>query len=172
MSDNHPSRPLAILVFACGLCCAPGAPAQDFFRQETAMSAESCQAALPVYDGNIRKRPLAIVNEGAGGAFVTCAFSQAGGRVTEGLRLHVVNNGTTFKAVSCTLVDGPQDNPGPRLHVVRALAVAPGGAPQAIAWLRSDPDLPSSGFVAPALSCLLEPGTGISMSERIYQERL
>ena len=34
-----------------------------------------CQGALPVMEANLRKRPLAVVNQGASDAYVSCAFT-------------------------------------------------------------------------------------------------
>ncbi len=166
-----PSRLLPTLL-ACTVCAAPSAVASDFYRQETAMSAETCQAALPAYDGAIRKRPLALVNEGTASAFITCGFSSSDeGRLTGSLELYLVNTASGYRAVSCTLVDGPISSLRPRLYVVRALAVAPGTTTQRITWSAGDPDLQVDGFVAPALSCALEPGTGISLSARTSLEQ-
>lgn len=72
-----------------------------------ANSTAFCQSALPVFDTNMRKRPLAIVNEGDTDAFVTCNYpvdiSTAG--VTE-VDAYIANHTAITKDVNCTLVDG------------------------------------------------------------------
>jgi len=50
------------------------ASAVDLERLSMANAVGRCQGALPNYEGAIRKRPLAVQNEGTGSAFVTCAF--------------------------------------------------------------------------------------------------
>jgi hypothetical protein len=43
--------------------------------QVQSSAAGLCQGALPVMDTALRKRPLAVVNEGESPAFVSCAFT-------------------------------------------------------------------------------------------------
>jgi len=72
-----------------------------------ANSTAFCQAALPVFDTNLRKRPLAVVNEGTSDAFVTCSYpvdiSTTG--VYE-VDAYLANHTGITKDVNCTLVDG------------------------------------------------------------------
>lgn len=75
-----------------------------------------CQAALPVFDGKIRKRPLAVVNEGDGNAFVTCSLTTVGPRpisTSNFIEYYVSYNGPLEQAdITCTLVGGVQDGTG------------------------------------------------------------
>ena len=68
---------------------------------------DNCQAALPVFDGNIRKRPRAIANEGTAIAFITCDFEASPTALRKVLsvivRFH--NASAAAQSVSCTLVD-------------------------------------------------------------------
>lgn len=66
----------------------------------------ACQAALPHYEGTIRKRPLAIQNEGGEDAFVSCSLVGTE-RSTGGLKeAHVVIRNTSGAPleVTCTLI--------------------------------------------------------------------
>ncbi|HST45355.1 MAG TPA: hypothetical protein VLK29_09045, partial [Luteimonas sp.] len=49
---------------------AQTARAEEYRQNATGL----CQAALPAYDGLIRKRPVAIRNEGDAAAFVSCSL--------------------------------------------------------------------------------------------------
>jgi hypothetical protein len=71
----------------------------------------ACQSALPVFDGNIRKRPLAVANEGTSNAFVTCSFTTVGpelANLVESYKLFVSNAGTGTVDINCTGVGGVQ----------------------------------------------------------------
>lgn len=72
-----------------------------------------CQGALPNYEGNFRKRPLAIANEGASSAFLTCGLTSqydvSGGGVPF-VQLIVTNRNAANTDMRCTLVDGYIDS--------------------------------------------------------------
>lgn len=167
-----PMPTITALAIACAATFAAPAWADSFVREEIAMSAETCQAALPAFDGSIRKRPMALMNEGSGNSFVTCAFSGVNDVTpfTISLEIHVVNLDVTHRTVTCTLVDGRAGFNNP-LYVPRALSVAPGGQLQNISWTIGDSaETQVAGFVYPALSCVLPPKTGISFTSRLYHE--
>lgn len=169
-----PNRFVAITLGLAGLAgFAQPASADDFYREELAMSAETCQAALPAFDGNVRKRPLALMNEGSGSAFVTCGFTGAGegeAPATLAVRVYLVNTDSAYHTVTCTLVDGGPTLSG-SLYVPRALAVPPDGAPHELAWIINDaPATLGPGFYYPVVSCGLEPRTGIAYTTRFYLE--
>ncbi len=68
----------------------------------------ACQAALPVFDGQIRKRPLAIQNEGTASAYVTCSFmgtDRTDAGITD-IYLYADNNSAAEVDITCTLVTG------------------------------------------------------------------
>ncbi len=71
-----------------------------------------CQGALPNFEGNFRKRPLAVANEGASNAFLTCGLTSQYDPSTGGVPevvLLVTNRNTPDTPMSCTLVDGYSD---------------------------------------------------------------
>ena len=101
-------RPAAAL--GCALVLTSASFALDaavIERQEVRMSADVCQPALPAFDGNIRKRPLAMMNEGTSNAFVTCAFGGVFNGVPSQKTLSVGFTNITDSeiTVNCTLVD-------------------------------------------------------------------
>lgn len=114
-----------------------------------------CQAALPAFEGLVRKRPRAIQNEGNSTAFVTCAPPQYAllSDPESGLRVQVLNNGGSPVTVNCTGVT--QDN----LYLARSTTMAAGGSGE-MSWDEDDGDGVGS-FVA--ISCALPPGVGIGI---------
>lgn len=66
-----------------------------------------CQSALPVFDTQIRKRPLGVNNEGGSNAFVSCSIPIGYNpeSVDNGVVI-VTNRNAEAVIVSCTLVDG------------------------------------------------------------------
>ena len=67
-----------------------------------------CQAALPNYEGQIRKRPLAIQNEGTANAFISCSpvSFQSAPATTRGYQITVANRSDAAVSVTCTAVIG------------------------------------------------------------------
>jgi hypothetical protein len=116
----------------------------------------NCQPALPTFDGNIRKRPMAFANEGDTTAFITCGSEQhnGDGRIFE---VYFVNrSGSPNVVVHCSLVDG---------FVNRGVFLPRTSEPIALGgqgWLQWTADDNSGiSFVSPTLSCALPPGVDI-----------
>ena len=103
----------AIDVWACAMvialtCVSAGAVTRS--RNVYSNATGVCQAALPAYEGQIRKRPLAIQNEGTASAFVSCSFAGTstgvgGLRSIQSLHLFADNNSAVSVSLTCTLVD-------------------------------------------------------------------
>jgi hypothetical protein len=77
-------------------------------RTQLQNGAGSCQSALPVFDGNIRKRPLGIGNEGSSAAFVSCSlkaddFYRSRNKLSG---VGFANHNASAVTVNCTLVGG------------------------------------------------------------------
>lgn len=121
----------------------------------------NCQAALPVYDGNVRKRPKAIANEGTSTAFITCDFEASPSILrkvmTVIVRLH--NSTTSTQSVSCTLVDafGAEVFSVNSLKSVELQAQANGE----LRWQAST-DNANINYTTPSMSCAIPPGIEIS----------
>ena len=94
------------------------AHAQDaylIYHSEFSGPTDRCQSALPTFDVGLRKRPLAIQNEGSSTAFVTCSFGWnqldeiGGGNVLQSLesvQIWFTNRSSSTVAVTCTAVYG------------------------------------------------------------------
>jgi hypothetical protein len=127
-----------------------------------------CQSALPVFDTQIRKRPLGVSNEGSSSAFVSCS-------VPVGYNPDTVDNGAIFLTnrnagaviVSCTLVDGAlaAQDPGYYPQTVAALP----GEVTIIVWDPADHGLETFQSY-PNYSCNLPPGVEINVVGNDYTE--
>lgn len=120
-----------------------------------------CQTALPVFDGNVRKRPLAVQNEGTSNAFVTCSFNSQY-RITS-VQVYFYNSGTTG-TLNCTGVSGY--NTGPNQFIPKSVSLTGGGPQGLLAWNAADftgapAEFPSGHF---SISCNLLPGMGVNDS--------
>jgi hypothetical protein len=66
-----------------------------------------CQGSLPSFEGALRKRPLAIANEGTSSSFVSCSLQvPIGPEDMVGVLTLFSNRSASNQIVSCTLVDG------------------------------------------------------------------
>ncbi len=165
---------LAVVVGLFGASTAQAAPAD---RQFASNPAGICQGALPAFEAAIRKRPLAVQNEGTQTAFVTCAFTSQGdfSASAENPVAVVMWFNTTSGAatsISCTGVSGYQQ--GPNQFVVKTATAPATGAQAPILWEASDfadaPDIFPSGLFS--VSCALPPGTAINDSYVFFQEEI
>jgi len=124
----------------------------------------SCLPALPRYDGNVRKRPLAVVNEGTTSSFLTCNYtvdeyaSDAHGGV-ERFDLTAKNQGNSASTVTCTAVIGVDD--GQARYIIKSATLQPGERKK-MEWKATDYSLPN-GWEGPVnMSCLLPPNMGLN----------
>jgi hypothetical protein len=104
------------LLALCAGAASLGVHAAESPRQINSGPVNHCQAALPVFDGKIRKRPLAVVNEGDSNAFVTCSLSTIGPRffsTSTFFEFYVSYNGPQPSAdITCTVVGGVEGGTG------------------------------------------------------------
>lgn len=152
---------------AAGLSMSAPVKAVSVERESSSHGTASCQSALPVFDGNIRKRPLALANEGTGNAFITCdtEASDLGGSGFWQVRINFYNRGAAT-AFNCTLVDGisPLATYFPdSLHI-------PTNAAGIIGWNTADNG--GENFDYPAISCSLPPGGEIIFVQFYYLEEI
>jgi hypothetical protein len=160
-----PSQTLVALVLAVG--ASADASAATAFRQKIGNAASGCQAALPVFEGRIRKSPLAIQNAGTERAFLTCSFvtdnNISGSIGTKVFGVYVINNGVGTATIHCTGVIGQAVADSPR-YITKNVSIAP-GATRFLQWDERD----NGGVYFPAsepvsVSCNLPAGTGISLT--------
>lgn len=129
-----------------------------------------CQGALPAFETQIRKRPLALQNEGDASAFVTCSFNNpginSGGTRISSITVYLQNAAAGSRTVSCTAVNtGPGADTGAALYATRSIQV-PRNATGSTALQFASSDFPGAPFLLPgesvSVSCNLLPGIGIA----------
>ncbi len=134
-----------------------------------------CQTALPVFDGNVRKRPLAVQNEGTTGAFITCSFT-AQSTDLDSVGLLVSNDGTAAAMLTCTGVTSVQggSDAGPSQYVAKTVTIPASGV-SGFSWVADDftgigSTIPGGGYFS--VSCNLPPGVGINDSYVRFREEV
>ena len=166
MSNRSNLLATAIAVVVAVVASAP----QAFAHRASAQAVAACQGALPAFEGQIRKRPLAVQNEGSADAFVTCALLNLGynsgtHRISGGT-LYLQNLGGGSRTVSCTAVNSSAvAAPGSPLYATRSVSVpANANGSTELAFLATD--FPGAPFLLPgdtlSVSCNLPPGLGIT----------
>lgn len=166
------------LVLAIGASFASAdAQAVTSPRQFYSNPAGLCQGALPAFETAIRKRPLAIANEGSSNAFVTCAFTSQGdfsGSINNPTTVAVFFNTFSGAAtvINCTGVTGYQQ--GPNQFVVKTATAPASGGQTSMTWNAADftgapANFPSGAF---GISCDLPPGAAINDSVVFFSEEI
>jgi hypothetical protein len=130
----------------------------------------ACQSALPVFDGQIRKRPLAVQNEGTSAAFVSCSFMDTDRSVNgvTDVYLYADNNTSSPVTVNCTLVTGISgDYPQ---YFPKSILLPANSKLNGFVW--SSTDNGGSNFSNKAInaSCQLPVGTGLTSSFVYFDE--
>lgn len=126
-----------------------------------------CQSALPVFDTLIRKRPLAVQNEGSTPSFITCGFEFDAGEAVDYAPLMVdtyfSNNTTADVELTCSGVTGFAGG----VNEYVAFTVVVPAEPETpedgnIFW--EDADFEGGGMLTSlfAMSCNLPAGVGIN----------
>lgn len=120
----------------------------------------ACTGALPTYEGALRKRPQAIVNEGTTNAFVTCSTSteEMGASWPHHAYLRVRNYNAVAVSVTCTFVNGG-DHEGSTTSV--ATHVVSANHFKIMDWGSSSPGSPKFARRTVSFSCNLPPRTGV-----------
>ena len=95
-----------IMLVSAGLAGAMLAASIPAHGSDWSNAVDICQGARPSYEGALRKRPLAIANEGAMPAFVSCSIRASFDEDITSIVLVLTNRGASSQAFSCTLVEG------------------------------------------------------------------
>ena len=153
----------SLLVAATAVLVPPAAQAAFVTRNESYPAVTVCQAALPAYEGAIRKRPRAVQNEGTTTAFITCGVAGRGGFRSTGpnaryIIIYLTNVGTASATVSCTALEGQGTAAG-----FTSSRTVPVGADQSIEVAAMEIDPAAGSWRVPVVSCALPPGTGITL---------
>lgn len=100
---------IAGLTLAVAAAYSVPATAQEL-HSNSSQPAARCQSALPVFDTLLRKRPLAVQNEGDSPTFISCAFEFDSGVAVDSSALLLDTYFSNFSGadveVSCTAVTG------------------------------------------------------------------
>lgn len=131
-------------------------------RVSTANAVGRCQGALPNYEGAIRKRPLALQNEGSTSVFVTCAFlSDQTNLAVNDFGLYARTTTGIATTLNCTAVVGYDT--GTVEYSAKSTELPASGEQESIFW--DNADFPESG-ISPSLpvtiSCALPAGAGLN----------
>jgi hypothetical protein len=158
---------LAAATVLTGLVASGGANAVTVSRLDFTHASGFCQGALPNFDTQIRKRPLAVANEGTATAFVSCSMGKerADGLITEAT-LKVINRNGAPADISCTLVHGFLSSASPTF-ISKTVTVAPNGG-AFMSWLPADNGGANYSWLN--WSCALPPGTDIAYGYIQYTE--
>lgn len=140
------------------------------FHGDVANASGPCNGALPAYEGALRKRPLAIRNEGGSDAFVSCSLQSDGGQNPgyDDVVIYLVNRNASSVAVDCTLVSGGVAEIGfePTYHP-QTLGI-PANAAGGMLWRATDFELETFHYTVNA-TCKLPPGVEIARMGGTYE---
>lgn len=174
---NSPSNEvLTVSPFAIAvglLLCAGNAGAVSASRNFAQNATGACQAALPAFEGNIRKRLLVVSNDGASTAVVTCSLmgtSQGEGDLRSIYYGYVYldNYNASPVGVTCTLADGYSGTT--YAYQAKTSTLAPTSKLNPFLWLASADNGGQNYFYAVNVTCALPPGTAISLTLAGYYE--
>lgn len=151
----------AALTATIAMAASPHAGAEVIQRQAYQNGGSACTGALPTYEGALRKRPRAIVNEGSNVAFVTCSAvnEEITAMKATFAYLRLSNAGTSPVQVTCTFVNASDWEGG--VSTPSAVTVPAGGASQ-LSWGSIAADAEVFPYLGVNFSCALPPGVGVS----------
>jgi len=157
------------IAIAVSLGVAGSGPLLAEVRNDFSHGTASCQSALPVFDGHIRKRPQAIANEGVATAFITCDSDsiRLGEASFSKVTVYFLNRGSSLVDVSCTLVDGIF-NDGTDYFPKTIANLEPGTDVGGLQWTANDNG--GNDFGSPAISCALLPEVDIVGLGFVYED--
>lgn len=164
VTNSHRVGAAAVMLAIMGVAgtAVGGTVQRTAYLDMAAQGPGVCQAALPSFEGQIRKRPLAIQNEGTATAFVSCALPQFTDVTLNdpefGLTVSFVNANDTAVSVNCAgvaLGDGIA-------YIPKVIAVPANthieSPPVSLSWDETD----EGGASYNVVSCALPPGIGIT----------
>lgn len=155
---------LAVLTVAVASAYSLPSSAAIELHGNASNPAARCQGALPVFEMAIRKRPLAVVNEGTNDAFVTCGFEYDAVDAEDNapilLDTYFSNRTAAPVTVTCTAVTG-FDTGVNEFVSLTTQSIAP-GAQGNLFWEAAD--FPDDGLLSGlvSISCNLPAGTAIN----------
>lgn len=176
MKRNETARPLAgILIAVMTGVVGSDARAAETYRFQYENPVSICQTALPVFDGQIRKRPKALRNEGTSVAFVTCSWSMQADSSIDGPSYIVmgfsIDDGVP-DSISCTAILGSDGESFS--SYTRSTDLHSNGGQRWLTWVPTDFGAGLQKFPSPlvSVSCRLNPGVGINESIMLFHENI
>lgn len=165
---------LAVMIVSSAGAYSASSAAQSApggIHSSVANAAARCQGNLPVSDTSLRKRPLAVQNEGATAAFVTCGFevdAYASDAGVSALDVNFANSSAAPISVTCTAVSGFAN--GTNEFVSKAVSIPANTTEQTdLFWEASEFSQGLfEGLVS--ISCNLPPGGAVNDSYAIWSE--
>lgn len=159
------TRSTCIAAALAALLLPATAAAVDEEMVTSANATANCQGALPNFEGSIRKRPLAVQNEGTATSFVTCSFSSEHDaddrRQVTFFGAYMINRSSAARNVTCTGVAGFDGN-DENVYVSKTISLPPNGSAQG-EMLFSPADNGGLGYYPlVSMSCSIPPGVGIN----------
>lgn len=132
-----------------------------------------CQASLPAYNTDLRKRPLGIQNEGSTGAFISCGLQWHVWHLLAGITpqayVTATNRNATATDLTCTLLDG---HPWQTINYhTKTLSMASNSS-ASLVWVPSDFNyFPGTSLIGyENFSCHVPPGVEINLVGFDYYE--
>jgi len=173
MTSRFPLPLLALLAASVGCALAAGdVRAVNVQRSFVQNATGACQSALPVFDGQIRKRPLAVQNEGNASAFVSCSFTvtdrTAGG--FDDILLYSDNNTGSAIDMTCTMITGTT---GTTITAYpKTLSLPANSKTNLFRWRPVDNGGQNFDSYTINVSCNLPVGTGLTVSFLYFNENI
>jgi hypothetical protein len=100
----HPSHPAALLA-TLAVAALAAAPLTARAVTHTYSAVGICEAPLPVYDAQLRKRPTGIRNESGSPVFISCSIPAIYASSDRDLAMNIQSAGAAA-SVTCTLAAG------------------------------------------------------------------
>lgn len=153
------------LAGCAGLVCAAAsmsASAEPVPRTYLVNAAGNCNGALPSFEGALRKRPTAVVNEGTSNAFVSCSLAgDAGNSGNVGFQIGFSNRNAAPVSFACTFVDGYAAPflGGEPVFYPQTIEIAANAVAAAV-WAPAEGEVFSNNA---NVSCALPPGVEINL---------
>jgi hypothetical protein len=158
---------IAGLTLAVAAAYSTPATAQEF-HSNASQPAARCQGALPAFETAIRKRPLAVQNEGTAASFITCGFefdaAEAINNAAVLVDTYFSNNTGAPVVVRCTGVTGWAGGENEFVSFQTTIEANGSGTETGGNLFWEEGDFAAGGMSTGliAISCNLPPGVGIN----------
>lgn len=155
-----------VLTSTIGLLLVAGSAHALQPKSQVQNATGACQAALPFFDGFIRKRLVYVSNEGNAVAVATCSLmgtdlGAAGPVSITSTFVNVINLSANAVDVTCTMVDGYFGTN--TAYLAKTLTLPANSKTNDYRWTAADNGGINFSFTA-NVTCALQPGTAIGLT--------